>query len=235
MKIDIKILLIVSIIILIFSMNGIASNESTSKSPYKSTSIRSSITNNESTIRIKNETIFSLKITSLGTDQNWGAKRILIDIMSKRSGRLTYIENYYSIDSEGKPKFYSDNRYENNLINEISFEILRPKTKLGKPYSLIKAIVRLDNKTLFEDFVTTGTFKLEDVNISTLPTPSIINTTKKNKTSPLFVPEDIKQLNNSNSRRQTSTSPIIIMTVIVMAGSIIYLNMSKNNKGKKQK
>ncbi len=92
----------------------------------------------------------SITTKYLGVDKNWNTLKVLVNITISGLGHLMYIEEYYSIDSNSNPKFFSSSRYhDSNLTgNKLSFEILRPKA--AKSYSLIKSVVLLDNKIVFE-------------------------------------------------------------------------------------
>lgn len=118
--------------------------------------------NTSENITVKTKTIFSIKTKSLGINRDLNLQKILVNITTERLGHLTYIENYYSVDFEGNPKFYSSGRYYDQKItsSKISFEILRPR-RGRKTYTLLEAKVMIDNKTIFEDFIVSGkTYKL---------------------------------------------------------------------------
>ncbi len=102
--------------------------------------------NTSENITVKTQTIFSIRTKSLGIDRNWNAQRILVNITTEKLGHLTYIEYYYSVDSNGNPKFYSSGRYYDQKItgNKLSFEILRPR-RGSKTYTLVEAKAMINN------------------------------------------------------------------------------------------
>lgn len=113
-------------------------------------------------VTVKTKTVFSIRTKSLGIDRTVNLQRVLVNITTERSGHLTYIEYYYSVDSKGNPKFYSSGRYYDRKIKSgrLSFEILRPR-RGSKTYTLVEARVMIDNKTIFKEFIVSGkTYRL---------------------------------------------------------------------------
>jgi len=94
-------------------------------------------------------------VTYLGWNSNWNSAELRVDITPPEPGRLVYVENYYSVDSEGKPKFYSSSRLFDEVVGtqKVSFNILRPKDGRGTRYSLIEKvfIVNGDRTTAWVD------------------------------------------------------------------------------------
>lgn len=127
-----------------------------------------------------NNTNIRVKITYLGYDKNWNAEKLRINITIDRLGHLLYVENYYSMGSEAPKSYSSKTYYDNNLTsNKISFEILRPKTRLGKPYSLIKSTIALDGKIISEKWLDSlKTTQFEIGNMSKVTNVTNVSTNK---------------------------------------------------------
>lgn len=100
-------------------------------------------------------TKFSVGATYIGFDYNWFSSKILINITTPKLGRLVYVEEYFTVDSDSNPKpvifntYYDDNVEENN----ISFQILRPLSRSGKFYSMIRAAIIIDDKRMYEKWL----------------------------------------------------------------------------------
>jgi len=95
---------------------------------------------------------FSVSTTYIGFDNNWFASKILVNITTPKFGHLVYVEEYFTVDSNSDPKpvtskiYYDDNVKENN----ISFQILRPLSRSGKFYNMIRAAIVIDGKRMYE-------------------------------------------------------------------------------------
>ena len=88
----------------------------------------------------------------LGIDNYWNALRMQINITTDQPGKFVYLENYYSIDSSGKSKFYSSERYFDGYLNATSLNIqtLRPKDRAGQSYTIIELVLILNgNRTVY--------------------------------------------------------------------------------------
>jgi len=122
------------------------------------------------------------QIKSVGFDQNQNSYRLLVNISTNTPGHVVYLEEYYSIDSNSNPKFVSAVRIDGGDLVKIgstfnaSFEILRPVSHGGKSYTLVKAVIILNDKRVLEywltrrmDFVdNTGTDDDDNTLLSTL-------------------------------------------------------------------
>lgn len=105
----------------------------------------------------KADSVQYIKIKSLGLDKSYNAFIMAINITTDNVGNLTYMENYYTVDSYDNPKLYTNTRYETVLTsNSAYFEIMRPRDKSGKVYSLIKVTVLLNKNIIFEEWVPLG-------------------------------------------------------------------------------
>ena len=99
-----------------------------------------------------NVTKFSISTAYIGFDDNWFASKILVNITTIRFGRLVYVEEYFTVDSNDNPKpVTSGTYYDNNVTeNNISFQILRPLYRSGKFYSMIRGVIIIDGKRVYE-------------------------------------------------------------------------------------
>ena len=82
--------------------------------------------------------IVNVKYTGFSDITN--TENVNIHISGFISGKLVYLENYYSIDSFGKPKFYSSLRHEENNYNgeTLSFNLQRPADRYGVSYTFVE-------------------------------------------------------------------------------------------------
>lgn len=90
--------------------------------------------------------------TYLGIDNYYNALKMRINITTTETGKLVYVENYYSKDGYGILKFYSNERYFDGYINStnMSIFILRPKDRYGESYSIIEMVFILNgNRTSY--------------------------------------------------------------------------------------
>ncbi len=104
--------------------------------------------------QITNESVtkFSVNTTYIGFDNNWFSSKILVNITTPKFGRLVYVEEYFTVDSDSNPKPVISNTYYDNNVeeNNISFQILRPLSRSGKFYSMIRAAIIVDGKRVYE-------------------------------------------------------------------------------------
>lgn len=93
-------------------------------------------------------TNFNVKFLEYDTDV--GYPRYLVTIQTSEEGHLTYLENYYSIDSHGEKKFYSSKVfYRGNITTgNMTLETYRPKSRSGATFSLIEMVLRINNDTV---------------------------------------------------------------------------------------
>src|SRR3990167_1224531 len=105
----------------------------------------------------KNGTKFSINTTYIGFDNNWFSSKILVNITTPKFGRLVYVEEYFTVDSSDNPKpVISTTYYDSNVgENNISFQILRPLSRSGKFYSMIRAAIIVDGKRIYERWLKT--------------------------------------------------------------------------------
>lgn len=89
-------------------------------------------------------------------DGNFGVHRLTVNISVPHTGKLVYVENYYGIDSHGKPRFYSSGtRYDmGNVSGKVSINIQRPRHRYGGSYSLIEKVIIINGErtTLWIDY-----------------------------------------------------------------------------------
>lgn len=77
----------------------------------------------------------------IGFDRNFGVHQLSVNISVKEPVNLVYVENYYGIDSSGKSKFYSSNRfYSSGVINKLHLNIQRPRHRYGNAYFLVEKV-----------------------------------------------------------------------------------------------
>lgn len=74
--------------------------------------------------------------------------KMKVNINTSEIGKLTYRENYYSLDSEGKPVLFSGKTYFDGDIDktDVEFEIGRPLDRRGGAYSQIEIVAILNGK-----------------------------------------------------------------------------------------
>lgn len=101
---------------------------------------------------------FSIHTTYIGFDNNWFSSIMLINITTPKFGRLVYVEEYFTVDSSDNPKpVISKIYYDNNVKeNNISFQILRPLSRSGKFYSMIRAVIIVDGERMYEKWIKTA-------------------------------------------------------------------------------
>ena len=107
---------------------------------------------NENTVR------FSINTTYIGFDNNWFASKMNVDITTPKFGSLVYVEEYFTVDSDSNPKPASSKIYYDNNVeeNNISFQILRPLSRSGKFYNMIRAAIIIDGKRVYEKWLKTS-------------------------------------------------------------------------------
>lgn len=229
-----KKILTIFIILVIFSINTAAIEDNIT------------IVDNKSIEEI-NDVQILLKTSSLGLDKNFNANRIVVNITSSKSGRLTYIENYYSVDGNGNPKFYNSIRQDYDIVadNTISFDVLRPKSGSGRYYSLIKGTILLDNKIVLDEWISLGKkygtygspiIKDNKTNITSKFVPSRPNIEKRVSPFEQNVNNAVQDTENKNIIDQNNTELEskfmpgfqIIGTIIGILVILIYKNRKKN-------
>lgn len=108
-----------------------------------------------------NEVQVTIKSKNWGPDPAWGGSRATITVTTNKIGNLVYVEEYYGVGSDGQPKFYSGNRYENAMKDyTVTFDLIRPDHDHRQAWSTIKAKVLLDKDIIYETWInTSGTYK----------------------------------------------------------------------------
>lgn len=241
MKISLAAILVIFVFItIIIPMKSMAGNPDNIATSIDNTNTNASILTDGDT----DDTIIILKTKFLGLDKNLNAYRVTINITTNKLGSLTYIENYYYLDSNGKPtKIYSSNIYYDNILTNynISFQILRPRNKLKSEYNLIEGIVILNNETItYGNISSAGTYRSYDN--STNNNYSLVvaqrlayeynksNTKKIIRTSDILGKPNVTSIisDSSSSARKTPGFEIIAPIIIL---PIIYL-IEKNKRRK---
>ncbi len=89
---------------------------------------------------------------NLDIDKDSNREIVLIYINSSKTGHLNYVEKYYSINETGGKKLDSAMMYYNDTMsnNTLALKIKRPLDIYGNPYRLIKAMIFIDNKKVFD-------------------------------------------------------------------------------------
>ena len=79
------------------------------------------------------------------------AAHMKVTLTNINSGNIIYLENYFQIDSYGKPKFYASRRFEiNTNKTNISFDLYRPRDDMGGIYFLIEKRI-INNKNIISN------------------------------------------------------------------------------------
>lgn len=100
------------------------------------------------------------KISYLEFDRDYNSYKLLVNISTSTPGHVVYLEEYYTLDSNSNPKFVSSKRTDGGDLIKVnssynaSFEILRPVPHGGKTYTLVKAVILLDENRIFEYWLT---------------------------------------------------------------------------------
>lgn len=83
------------------------------------------------------------QVNYIGYDRYWNALDMQMIITSTEPTQITIVENYYSTDSSGNPKFYSSNRILDKEtvsgMNDIQYR--RPVDRHFSAYSQVETIV----------------------------------------------------------------------------------------------
>lgn len=78
-------------------------------------------------------------------DELYGVHRLTSDIYLKEPGKLVYVENYYGLDGNGKPKFYSSGRfYDGKVVGKVHLDIERPRDRFRTAYMLVEKVFIVD-------------------------------------------------------------------------------------------
>lgn len=183
----------------------------------------------------------SFNIKYLERDKSTNLNILSVNVSTNKLGRLAYVEEYYSAGSD-VPKLYSTKRfYDDNLTkNKISFNISRPTTRLGKPYSLIKSIILLDGKIVGEkwlDTLASTKFEIENTNISLINEKEIANISyNKDRATvttakPTAVVVKSNELNISNNNvGMTDEKKMSVILMIFLIIFIIYIVRRKEER-----
>lgn len=87
--------------------------------------------------------------TYIRFDDFYGVHILSVNVSTKESGHLIYLENYYNVDSHRKPNFYTTEKFYDNSISidkPLNIEIHRPKDRRGSAYSLVEKVFILNGK-----------------------------------------------------------------------------------------
>lgn len=98
----------------------------------------------------------------LGFDRFNNGYKLSVNISINEPGSVTYIEEYYNIDSNNNPRLINTRRFyggetipfEDGISFNVTFEILRPPAYTNDGYRLIKSIILVDDKRIFEKWLT---------------------------------------------------------------------------------
>lgn len=116
---------------------------------------------------------------SMSVDKNLGQETVLISINTEKTGYLTYLEKYYSKNETGNLSLDRAIMYYNNTMmnNTLTLRIKRPLNESGDSYSLVKAMVYIDNVKKFDSWF---------IYVNTTENPGTTNVPNETKESPGF-------------------------------------------------
>lgn len=96
------------------------------------------------------DTQVSIRIRNLGLDISTGGTTANITITTNKIGDMTYVEEYYSVDSYGQPKFCCDSRHEVIMKDYIvSFDLKRPDHDHWQKWSSVNSKILLDREIIY--------------------------------------------------------------------------------------
>lgn len=175
-----------------------------------------------------NNTQMSVKIKYVEYDRNWNLERLHVNMTVNTPGHVVYTENYYSAGDVG-PRFRSSGSYYDKNVTDgkLSFDISRPRTNRGVPYSLVKTTIILDGKVVSEKWLDSLWSTQYDVkNISASPIVNMTNMSNsiKNNTSRTDVLGNIsipKTESKKNMSNISSVSNAISGTIPTNETSIV--------------
>lgn len=176
-----------------------------------------------------------LRTKYLYFDKLYNGHRIQINISSNTQGNLTYMEEYYIIDSNGNPRMVNSGRYyDGPLINNfISFEILRPK-KGANDYSMIKGIVLVDGQRIFEPWInSSATYKygVNGVNSNSNSSVKKIKPDIQKRSAPFSTPVVMNTgtvQKTVGTEQKTADGKLSLITIV--AASIVYIFTRKKKR-----
>lgn len=96
------------------------------------------------------------QIKYLGYDNFNTGFKMHVNISTNAPGHLTYLEEYYTVDGSSNPRFVASKGFDGGDLVKVnksynaSFDILRPTGF----YTLVKAVVLIDNNRVFEYWLT---------------------------------------------------------------------------------
>jgi len=83
----------------------------------------------------------------IGIDTNYNVHLFSVDVTLKSPGKMVYVENFYSVDSRGSPKFFSSRRVDaGSVAGSITMNIERPKHRYGGSYQYVEKLIITDGK-----------------------------------------------------------------------------------------
>lgn len=100
----------------------------------------------------------SINTTYIGFNKAWFVSDYRVNMSINRLGHMTYIEEYFTVDSNSNPKpVMSKTHYDGNITNHnVSFQMMRPMSRSGKAYNMIRGAVVLDGKRIYEKWLKTS-------------------------------------------------------------------------------
>ena len=166
-----------------------------------------------------------LRTKYLYFDKIYNGHRIQINISSNTQGALTYMEEYYVIDSNGDPRMVNTGRYYDGALtnNFVSFEILRPK-KGANDYSMIRGVVLIDGQRIFEPWINSSATYKYGVNAANSSSVKKIKPDITKRTAP-FSP--VVQNTDTGAGQKTADGKLSLITIV--ATSIVYI-FARNKK-----
>lgn len=107
---------------------------------------------NTENVNITEKVNITIVSKNLDIDKDSNREIVSVYINSSKIGHLNYIEKYYSINETGEKNLDSAMMYYNNTMpnNTFALKIKRPLDRSGNPYRLIKAMIFIDNKKVFD-------------------------------------------------------------------------------------
>ena len=105
-----------------------------------------------------------VRARTVGIDKNTSKEIVIIDVTTNKTGQLKYIEWYYSKNESGK--YNRDLRvlhFNDTIKNNIAIlKIKRPLDPTGKPYSVVRALIYINDELALNSM-----FKSADIKQST--------------------------------------------------------------------
>lgn len=107
-----------------------------------------------------------VRARTVGIDKNTSKEITIIDITTNKTGNLKYVEWYYSKNESGQYK--RDTRilhFNDTITNNVAIlKIKRPLDHTGKPYSVIRALIFVDDQLVLNSMYKTKVNTNKDAN-----------------------------------------------------------------------